>query len=60
MSLRSMAAVYAPAQCAPADGDMRGYRPPLGWTARVDLTDIHPIMGRTLPRAVWWLIETKE
>ena len=24
------------------------------------LTDIHPITGRALPRAVWWLIETKE
>ena len=28
--------------------------------ARADLTDIHPITGRALPRAVWWLIETKE
>jgi hypothetical protein len=42
------------------DGDVRGYRPPSGWTARADLTDIHPITGRALPRAVWWLIETKE
>ncbi|GLT22189.1 hypothetical protein GCM10007933_16470 [Zoogloea oryzae] len=41
------------------EGDVRGYRPPSGWTARADLTDIHPITGRTLPRAVWWLIETK-
>jgi len=39
---------------------VRGYRPPLGWTACADLTDIHPITGRVLPRAVWWLIETKE
>ena len=48
-----MAAVYAP-------GTVRGYRPPSGWSARADLIDIHPITGRALPRAVWWLIETKE
>jgi len=42
------------------DGDVRGYRPPSGWSACADLTDIHPITGRALPRAVWWLIETKE
>ncbi|MGE4451002.1 hypothetical protein [Castellaniella sp.] len=41
-------------------GDVRGYRPPSGWSARADLTDIHPITGRALPRAVWWLIEMKE
>lgn len=41
-------------------GDVRGYRPPRGWTARADLTDIHPIAGRALPRAVWWIVETKE
>ena len=59
-----MAAVYAPgtvrARRWHGDGDVRGYRPPLGWTACADLTDIHPITGRVLPRAVWWLIETKE
>ena len=42
------------------EGDVRGYRPPSGWSARADLTDIHPITGRALPRAVWWIIETKE
>nr|VVH79862.1 hypothetical protein TUEID40_01016 [Pseudomonas aeruginosa] len=42
------------------DGDVRGYRPPLGWSACADLTDIHPITGHALPRAVWWLIETKK
>ncbi len=31
------------------DGDVRGYRPPSGWTARADLTDIHPITGCALP-----------
>ncbi len=30
------------------DGDVRGYRPPSGWSARA------------LLRAVWWIIETKE
>jgi len=39
---------------------VRGYRPPSGWSARADLTDIHPITGRALARAVWWIIETKE
>ena len=28
--------------------------------ARADLTDIHPITGCALPRAMWWIIETKE
>ncbi len=42
------------------DGDVRGYRPPSGWSARADLTDIHPITGCALPRAMWWIIETKE
>ena len=59
-----MAAIYAPgtvrARRWHGAGDVRGYRPPSGWTARADLTDIHPITGRALPRAVWWLIETKE
>ncbi|HCI3867227.1 TPA: hypothetical protein NO314_005535, partial [Pseudomonas aeruginosa] len=27
------------------DGDVRGYRPPRGWTARADLTDLHPLTG---------------
>ncbi|ACQ96816.1 conserved hypothetical protein [Burkholderia pseudomallei MSHR346] len=39
---------------------MRGYRLPTGWTARADLSDIHPITGRALVRAVCWIIETKE
>ena len=34
------------------EGDVRGYRPPSGWTARADLTDIHPITGRALARRV--------
>jgi len=59
-----MATTYAPgtgrARRWHGEGDVRGYRPPSGWTACADLTDIHPITGRALPRAVWWLIETKE
>ena len=46
-----MAAIYAP-------GAVRGYRPPSGWRARADLTDIHRFTGRALRRAVWWIIET--
>ena len=45
-----MAAIYAPgtvrARRWHGDGDVRGYRPPSGWTARADLTDMHPITGR--------------
>ena len=59
-----MAAVYASGtvrvRCWPGEGDLRGYRPPRGWMARADLTDLHPITGRALPRAVWWIVETKE
>jgi hypothetical protein len=59
-----MAATYAPgtvrARRWHGEGDVRGYRPPRGWTARADLTDLHPITGRALPRAVWLIIETKE
>ena len=59
-----MAAIYAPgtvrARRWHGEGDVRSYRPPSGWTASADLTDIHPITGRALSRAVWWIIETKE
>lgn len=55
-----MAAIYAPGSRWHGTGDVRGYRPPSGWTARADLTDIHSITGHALPRAVWWIIETKE
>ncbi|MCO2824800.1 hypothetical protein FA231_06815 [Pseudomonas aeruginosa] len=59
-----MAAIYAPGTVRPrrwrGDGDVCGYLPPSGWTTRADLADIHPITGRALPRAVWWLIKTKE
>jgi hypothetical protein len=59
-----MAVIYVPgtvrARRWHGDGDVRGYRPASGWTARADLTDIHPITGQALPRAEWWIIETKE
>lgn len=59
-----MAAIYAPgtvrARRVHGEGDARGYRPLSGWTARADLTDIHPITGHALAHAVWWIIETKE
>ncbi|MDA7418116.1 hypothetical protein PGB34_17255 [Xenophilus arseniciresistens] len=59
-----MAAIYAPSTVRArrwhGAGDVRGYRPPSGWTARVDLTDVHPITGRAQARAVWWIIETKD
>jgi len=40
-------------------GDIRCYRAPRGWTARADLTDIHPITGRPLRDSVWWIVERK-
>lgn len=59
-----MAAIYAGgtvrARRWHGAGDVRGYRPPAGWSARAELTDTHPITGRVQPRAVWWIIETKE
>ncbi|PHP77186.1 hypothetical protein [Pseudomonas aeruginosa] len=59
-----MAATYAPgtvrARRWHGEGDVRGYRPPPGWTACADLTDLHSFTGHALPRAVWWIIETKE
>ncbi|EPD42365.1 hypothetical protein HMPREF9702_02555 [Delftia acidovorans CCUG 15835] len=49
-----MAAIYAPSTVRArrwlGAGDVRGYRPPSGWTARADLTDIYPITGRALAR----------
>lgn len=41
-------------------GDVRGYRPPSGWSVRAEMTDIHPITGRPLQRIEWWIIETKD
>jgi hypothetical protein len=59
-----MTAIYSPgtvrARRWNGAGDVRGYRPPAGWSARADLTDTHPITGRVLPCAEWWIVETKE
>ena len=41
-------------------GDVRGHRPPKGWSARADLTDTHPITGAPLKRTEWWITETKD
>lgn len=64
MSRPRMVAIYAlgtvRARRWHGEGDVRGYRPPSGRMARAELTDIHPSTGRALPRAVWWLIETKK
>lgn len=58
-----IAAIYAPGTVRAhrwhGDGDVRGYRPPRSWTATANLTDIHPISGKPLPHAAWWIIETK-
>lgn len=58
-----MAAIYMPgtvrARRWHGDGDVRGYRPPSGWTAHADLTDMHPITGSALSRAVWWIIDER-
>ena len=58
ISRSRMAAIYAPVAGTATATCQR--RAPTGWTARADLTDIHPITGRVLARAVWWIIETKE
>lgn len=60
MSRSRMGATYAFARRWHGDGDVRGYRPPRGWTACADLTNTHPITGCALPHAVWWIVETKE
>lgn len=50
-----MAAIYAPgtvrARRWQGECDVRGYRPPPGWMARAELTDIHPITGCALARS---------
>jgi len=42
------------------NSDIRGYRPPKGWTAMADVFDTHPITGRPLPDGQWWIVETKD
>ncbi|VFT34550.1 Uncharacterised protein [Pseudomonas aeruginosa] len=59
-----MAAIYAPGTVRARrwHGRWRRARLPsaVGLVSRADLTDIHPITGHALPRAVWWIVETKE
>ena len=45
-----MATIYAPGAVRARRwyGDVRGYRPPSGWSPRADLTDIHPIACRVV------------
>lgn len=57
-----MAAIYAPgtvrARRWQGEGDVRGYRQPSGRPAPTSLT--FTPSRRALPRAMWWIIETKE
>jgi hypothetical protein len=55
-----MAAIYAPGAVRARRCTATATCAATARSARADLTDIHPITGRALPRAVWWLIETKE
>ncbi|WOS42700.1 hypothetical protein [Xanthomonas rydalmerensis] len=61
---RRMLAIYAPGNVSArrwhGAGDVRACRPPSGWSARANLTDTYPTTGRVLPRAEWWIIETKQ
>ena len=41
-------------------GDVRGYRPPKGWEAEAVLVSEHPLTGRSLTAAQWWIIETRK
>lgn len=38
-------------------GDVRLYRPPQGWHADAQVIDQHPITGKPLPEAQWWIHE---
>ncbi len=38
--------------------DVRCHRPPKGWEAFADMTDINPVTGRQLRTARWWIRET--
>lgn len=40
--------------------DVRLHRAPKGWSAFADLLDEHPITGKQLKRAQWWIRETFE
>jgi hypothetical protein len=40
-----------------ASGDPRSYRPNKGWEATAHFWDSHPMTGRTLRKAQWWIRE---
>lgn len=40
-------------------GDVRAHRPPKGWEAVAELTDVHPITQAPLKTIEWWIIERK-
>lgn len=39
-------------------GDVRLYRPNKGWTAIAYVADTHPVTGKPLRSAQWWVRET--
>lgn len=39
-------------------GDVRGCRGRRGWSLEAVLTDVHPISGRSLRSAQWWIVES--
>ena len=42
------------------NSDPRGYRPPLGWEATLDILNFHPITGKEFSRnhsEQWWIRE---
>lgn len=38
--------------------DVRSHRPPANWEADAMQMDYHPITGRALKQAQWWVCET--
>lgn len=42
----------------PGSGDVRGHKPPKGWSAVADLIEIHPQTGAPLRGgSQWWIFE---
>lgn len=39
-------------------GDVRGHRPPKGWTCYAMQLDSHPVTGKALKQSQWWVCET--
>lgn len=38
-------------------GDVRSYQAPKGWSAFAHLVDEHPVTGKPLKAAQWWIRE---